>query len=87
MRINFGEQSLEKNEPITVYDAANELGLASRATLCAIVDGSVRAMTYEINADADVKLCTFDDEEGKKVFRHTASHILAQAVKRLYPET
>ena len=87
MRINFGEQSLEKNEPITVYDAANELGLASRATLCAIVDGSVRAMTYEIDADADVKLCTFDDEEGKKVFRHTASHILAQAVKRLYPET
>ena len=87
MRINFGEQVLEKNEPITVYDAANELGLASRATLCAIVDGSVRAMTYEIDADADVKLCTFDDEEGKKVFRHTASHILAQAVKRLYPET
>ena len=87
MRINFGEQSLEKNEPITVYDAASELGLASRATLCAIVDGSVRAMTYEINADADVRLCTFEDEEGKKVFRHTASHILAQAVKRLYPET
>ena len=87
MKINFGEQSLEKNEPITVYDAASELGLASRATLCAIVDGSVRAMTYEINADADVRLCTFEDEEGKKVFRHTASHILAQAVKRLYPET
>ena len=87
MKINFGEQMLEKNEPITVYDAANELGLVSRATLCAIVDGSVRAMTYELCDDANVKLCTFDDEEGKKVFRHTASHILAQAVKRLYPET
>ena len=49
MKINFGEQMLEKNEPITVYDAANELGLASRATLCAIVDGSVRAMTYELS--------------------------------------
>ena len=87
MKINFGEQMLEKNEPITVYDAANELGLVSRATLCAVVDGSVRALTYEISADAEVKLCTFEDEEGKKVFRHTASHILAQAVKRLYPET
>ena len=87
MKIKFGEQVLEKNEPITVYDAANELGLVSRATLCAIVDGSVRAMTYMIEADADVTLCTFDDEEGKKVFRHTASHILAQAVKRLYPTT
>ena len=87
MKINFGEQMLEKNEPITVYDAANELGLVSRATLCAVVDGTVRAMTYEISDDADVRLCTFDDEEGKKVFRHTASHILAQAVKRLYPQT
>ena len=87
MKINFGEQSLVKNEPITVYDAANELGLVSRSTLCAVVDGSVRALTYLIDSDADVKLCSFDDEEGKKVFRHTASHILAQAVKRLYPET
>ena len=87
MKINFGEQSLVKNEPITVYDAANELGLVSRSTLCAVVDGSVRALTYLIDSDANVKLCTFEDEEGKKVFRHTASHILAQAVKRLYPET
>ena len=87
MKINFGEQSLVKNEPITVYDAANELGLVSRSTLCAVVDGTVRALTYLIDSDADIKLCTFEDEEGKKVFRHTASHILAQAVKRLYPET
>ncbi|MBO7303480.1 MAG: threonine--tRNA ligase [Clostridia bacterium] len=87
MKINFGEQMLEKNEPITVYDAANELGLVSRATLCAVVNGSVRALTYELNGDADVRLCTFEDEEGKKIFRHTAAHVLAQAVKRLYPET
>ena len=87
MKIKFGEQMLEKNEPITVYDAANELGLVSRATLCAVVDSNLRALTYEITEDADVRLCTFDDEEGKKIFRHTAAHILAQAVKRLYPET
>ena len=87
MKINFGEQMLEKNEPITVYDAANELGLVSRATLCAVVDGTVRALTYELCDDANVRLCTFDDEEGKKIFRHTAAHVLAQAVKRLYPET
>ena len=87
MKIYFGEQMLEKNEPITVYDAANELGLVSRATLCAVVDGTVRAMTYELCDDANVRLCTFDDEEGKKIFRHTAAHVLAQAVKRLYPET
>ena len=87
MKIKFGTQVLEKNEPITVYDAASELGLTDRSTLCAVVNGTVRALTYEISEDAEVKLCTFADEEGKKVFRHTASHILAQAVKRLYPET
>ena len=87
MKINFGTQVLEKNEPITVYDAASELGLVDRSTLCAVVNGSVRALTYEIGEDADVKLCTFADEEGKKVFRHTAAHVLAQAVKRLYPQT
>ena len=87
MKINFGTQVLEKNEPITVYDAANELGLVDRSTLCAVVNGSVRALTYEISEDAEIKLCTFADEEGKKVFRHTAAHVLAQAVKRLYPET
>ena len=87
MKINFGAQALEKNEPITVYDAASELGLTDRSTLCAVVNGTVRALTYEISEDAEVKLCTFADEEGKKVFRHTAAHVLAQAVKRLYPQT
>ena len=87
MKLNFGEQSLVKNEPITVYDAASELGLVSRATLCAVVNGTVRALNYELDGDADIRLCTFEDEEGKKVFRHSASHLLAQAMKRLYPDT
>ena len=87
MKINFGEISIEKNEPITVYDAAAEAGIISRAVLAAKVNGEVRALTYAIDGDADVKLLTFADPEGAQVFRHTASHVLAQAVKRLYPET
>mgnify|MGYP000559177188 CR=1 FL=1 len=39
-----------------------------------------------MDKDAEVSICTFEDEAGKMAFRHTASHILAQAVKRLYPE-
>ena len=81
MKINFGEKLLEKDAPLTVFEAASELELASRATLCAVVNGTVREMTYTLTEDADVRLCTFEDEEGKKVFRHTAAHILAQAVK------
>ena len=87
MKINFGEISIEKNEPVTVYDAAAEAGVISRAVLAAKVGGEVRALTYAIDGDADVELLTFADAEGAHVFRHTASHVLAQAVKRLYPET
>ena len=86
MKINFGEQVLEKNEPITVYDAAAEAGIISRAVLAAKVNGKVCALTTPIENDADVQLLTFADDEGKQVFRHTASHVLAQAVKRLYPD-
>ena len=87
MKINFGEISIEKNEPVTVYDAAAEAGIISRAVLAAKVGGEVRALTYVIDSDADVELLTFADADGAHVFRHTASHVLAQAVKRLYPET
>ena len=86
MKITFGEQIVEKNEPITVYDAANEAGLISRAVIAAKVNGTVSALTTLIDKDAEVSLLTFEDEEGKQVFRHSASHVLAQAVKRLYPE-
>ena len=87
MKINFGEISIEKAEKVTVYDAAAEAGIISRAVLAAKVNGQVVALTYELDGDCDVQLLTFADEEGAHVFRHTASHILAQAVKRLYPET
>ena len=87
MKINFGQISLEKDAPMTVFEAASELELASRATLVAVVNGKVCEMTHTLTEDVDVRLCTFEDEEGKKVFRHTAAHVLAQAVKRLYPST
>ncbi len=86
MKINFGEQVIEKNEPISVYDAAAEAGIISRAVVAAKVNGSVCALTTPICADANVELLTFADEDGRHVFRHTASHVLAQAVKRLYPD-
>ncbi len=87
MNIKFGEVVLEKNEPITVYEAANEAGLMSRAVLAAKLDGKVVALSTPIEGDAEVALLTFADEDGAHVFRHSASHVLAQAVKRLYPET
>ena len=87
MKIQFGDVVLEKDEVLTVYDAAQEAGLISRAVIAAKVNGTVCALTTPLDADAEVVLLTFADEEGAHVFRHSASHVLAQAVKRLYPET
>ena len=86
MKINFGEQIIEISEPKSVYDVAAEAGIISRAVVAAKVNGNVCALTTLIENDANVELLTFADDDGRHVFRHTASHILAQAVKRLYPE-
>ena len=86
MKINFGSKVYESQSPVTVYDAAKEAGLADRSVIAAMVGDKVVALTDTIESDTDVKLLTFSDKEGAHVFRHTASHILAQAVKRLYPE-
>ena len=88
MKIKFNSDSFEFNTPVTVYDAAKEaFGAVERSVIAASVNGEVVALTYPIDKDCEVKLLTFADKEGAHVFRHTASHILAQAVKRLYPET
>ncbi len=88
MKINFGSKVYEASAPMTVYDAAKEaFGNVERSVIAALVNGETVALTYTLEDDADVKLLTFADKEGAHVFRHTASHILAQAVKRLYPAT
>ncbi|MBO7156235.1 MAG: threonine--tRNA ligase [Clostridia bacterium] len=56
-----------------------------RASLVAKVNGKVIGMYDPINEDATVELLTFDTEEGKRAYRHSCSHVLAQAVKRIYP--
>ena len=87
MQINFKEKSMTFDAPLSVFDAATAAELVTRAHIAAHVGGKLCAMTQIIDADADVELLTFEDADGKHVFRHTASHILAQAVKRLYPNT
>ena len=85
MKINFGAKICEYQAPLTVYDAAREAELIDRSIIAAKVNGQVVALTTLIEDDANVELLSFAHQDGKHVFRHTASHILAQAVKRLYP--
>ena len=86
MNIRFGETVFTSDAPVSVYDAARAAGLISREHIAAKVNGKLTELTHVIDSDADVELLTFESEDGKHVYRHTASHILAQAVKRLYPE-
>ena len=88
MEVRFSNgAAVQLESGCTVYDAAQAAGLISREVLCATVNGKVCELSQPIDVDCEVTLHTFEDEEGKNTFRHTASHILAQAVKRLYPET
>jgi len=72
--------------PVTVGDIAQAIspGLA-RVAVGALVDGDVKGIQDTVTG-GQVQILTFDDPAGKKIFWHTASHILAQAVKRLFPQ-
>lgn len=84
--LKFGDQVQTYEEPISIYDAASSLGLTDRDTLAGQIDGKTCDLSTVVDHDASIALLTFDDDEGKKVFWHTAAHVLAQAVKRLYPD-
>jgi threonyl-tRNA synthetase len=58
-----------------------------RTALAVTVDGEVHGLDYPLTSDCEVSFLTFEDEGGRLAFRHTASHVLAQAIKRLYPDT
>ena len=85
--VRFADKAMSFDAPLSVFDAAKAAELVTRAHVAAKVNGTVVAMNHPLDADADVELLTFAEAEGRHVFRHTASHILAQAVKRLYPAT
>ncbi|MGI6195003.1 MAG: threonine--tRNA ligase [Eubacteriales bacterium] len=84
--VGGGEYVSESGEPISVYDAAKAAGLISRDVIAAVKNGENVDLTHEISSDCEIKLATFADPAGKEAFNHTASHIMAQAVKRLYPD-
>ncbi|NMB98528.1 MAG: threonine--tRNA ligase, partial [Clostridiaceae bacterium] len=76
----------EYNNGITIKEVAESIsaGLA-RVALAGEVDGVIKDLGYKLENDCRLNLLTFDDEGGKHAYRHTSSHIMAQAVKRLYP--
>lgn len=79
--------SIDVEKGSSVLDVAKKIseGLARVAT-CASVNGETKDLRYELNEDSTLNIYTFDNDlEGKKAYWHTTSHIMAQAVKKLFP--
>ncbi len=75
------------DQPVTAAQVARELGDSVLTTACcARINGRAADLRTPLTADCSLAFLTFEDEEGRRTFRHTAAHVLAQAVKRLYPE-
>ena len=76
----------EYEDGSSVMDVAKSLGAGLFKAAClGKVNGEVCDLRTVLPGDCEVEILTFDDEEGRKTFNHTCSHVLAQAVKRLYP--
>lgn len=86
IKVTVNGEVKEFDAAISAFDAAREMGLAK--TACAAeINGKTADLRTVLEDGSDVKILTFEDEQGQRAFNHTASHVLAQAVKRLFPGT
>ncbi len=87
IKIKLRDDVKEYESGITPAEICKDISMGLYRNLCAcLINGVSADIRTPINEDSEVELLTFDSDEGKHAFWHTASHILAQAVKRLYPE-
>ncbi len=88
MKITFPDGSQKDFEAgVSLSQVAETLGQGlARKALAAVVDGSMVDLSATVESPAAVRFLTFEDEDGLDIFRHSSSHVMAQAVKRLYPE-
>ena len=79
---------IEVKEGSSILEVAKQIseGLA-RNSVAGKINGEVKDLRTQINEDCKLEILTFEDEDGKKAFWHTTSHILAQAVKRIYGDS
>ncbi len=86
IKVTVNGEAKEFESALSAFDAAREMGLAK--TACAAeINGKTVDLRTALEDGNEVKILTFEDEQGQRAFNHTASHVLAQAVKRLFPNT
>ena len=87
MILNLKGEKREFADGMNALDIAGEISQElKKAALAARLDGEVISLVTPIHGDHDLEILTFDDPDGARVLRHTASHVLAQAVKKIIPE-
>ena len=87
MILNLKGEKREFADGMNALDSAGEISQElKKAALAARLDGEVISLVTPISGDHDLEILTFDDPDGARVLRHTASHVLAQAVKKIIPE-
>ena len=88
MKVTLKDGSFkEYDQPMSIYDIALDIseGLA-RVACVGEIDGEVKDLRTIVDKDCTLNILTFDSDAGKKAYRHTCAHVLAQAVKNLYPD-
>ncbi|HRU84600.1 MAG TPA: threonine--tRNA ligase, partial [Eubacteriales bacterium] len=85
MKISYLGKEVELENGANVAAAVAAAGGSMAGALAASFNGRTIDLSTKLTEDGELKLLTFADEEGRAAYRHTASHVLAQAIKRIYP--
>ncbi len=84
IKYNGKEHEIEKGK--SLFEIGKELGVDLKDVIVAKVNGQLYDLSRKIENDSEIEFLTFDAPEGKKVFWHSSAHIVAAAIKKLYPE-
>ena len=86
LKVKLENAEVEVEKGASIISVLKKAGCDKLAICCALVDGVVADLREELVNDCKIEVVTFDSELGKRVFWHTTAHILAQAVKKLWPD-
>ena len=89
IKIKFPDGNIKEFEAgVTGLDIAKSISpKLAKEVLSISVNGEIRDLSRSIDEDAEIKLFTWDDEEGRHAFWHSSAHLMAEALQQLYPNT
>lgn len=87
MKIRINKKEIDVEDNATALDIAKKLKLtAPNQAIAVVINGNTYDITKKLTEGDEINFLNFEDDEGKKIFWHTSSHVLAQAIKRLWPD-